>query len=153
MANPLGRAALPAMLLLASALLAGPTSTPAEAHTPVPGVQWAPESCYAAAPVTLGCSTGQHAWDGASLNFGFGMGPGLPPSPLYVGTLESTLVHPAGNKVYRCSFNMGVSQGCTVTSPPWGPGPHAFHHVCASYDLGTTNRGGQGPWACTIWHT
>jgi hypothetical protein len=149
MLGSLPRATLPALLLMASALLAGPTSTTVEAHAPLVVGLGPPEPCGGLAPFVVACTTGTHTVQGSPIQ-GIGTPAG---SPAYTGTVESILQHPAGNRVFRCSYDGGASVGCTNNGyVAWPPGPQTITHRCVSYDLGTSDRGGQGPWACHIQH-
>lgn len=66
----------------------------------------------------------------------------------YTGTVESTLRHPGGERIYSCSFLAGVRQRCDwLGQEP--PGGTLVYHTCDSYYI-PIMYGGVGSYACSL---
>lgn len=97
--------------------------------------------CGATAPLTPYCSTGWHVYDSAHDEASIYV-------EAYTGTVESTLRHPGGERIYSCSFLAGVRQRCDwLGQEP--PGGTLVYHTCDSYSI-PIMYGGVGSYACSL---
>ena len=106
--------------------------------------------CGGLAPEGTACTTGAHTktgLPGSALSYSGFVTHG------YTGTLESHLTWPGAEHFIVCDVVDDHVVGCAITGAGlWPPPGQPFLHTCASYDLGTTTRGGAGLWLCLLSH-
>ena len=97
-------------------------------------------SCGGIAPVVFACSTGE-------VRMPYRLSVDL--DPHFTGGLASVLVHPGGERVFRCEFLLGEATQCTGTGTLPAAGAQVTHE-CRTFFYQSPAPGGVGGWSCSV---